>query len=529
MRDDADSQPPLAEPPTGAPSGAARPALVEAAKDGSVWLTLQTFVNKLATALAMYIAVRELLTEEVGLGSLVGAIASTAIVFPPLVTGDVLLAHLGRRHLVFPHIQRLALQAGVAMALAMLVAAPVATFVYPEYAPATLAALVALYAIRPLANAVTGPNLALLRSEFRYRTIAKIDGLTQLLGSTLMIALAVGGAGAYALVLPQLVLSMVRATAYLLNARALRNRELEASARSVEGASDAARSVRRDFVLAALAQYAHTFVGSIAVVLLGAFSTETEVGVYGFAVLIASQITLLFSYQIGVVMQPIFGRLSEDPVRQAQSYRALLRGLASVSVPVALLQAALARPFFELFFEARWMAAVEVFQVVSVTQCFTFALASTLSMLKSQRRFRTYFVWQLAHIAAAAAVLALVAAPLGALATAVSELCTWATSIFIAKRLAAHALRPTLVGSVRSFLAPWTTALPVALVAWFAAAELEHLGKPGAVLSLAVVGPTALAASFALMRLSDEQSFRFIATRTPVARLLRALGIQMQG
>lgn len=516
-----------AEPSRDGPPEAAQPAFVEAAKDGSVWLTLQTFVNKLATALAMYIAVHELLTEEVGLGSLVGAIASTVIVFPPLVTGDVLLAHLQRRHLVFPHIQRLALQAGVAMALAMLVAAPIATFVYPEYAPTTLLTLVALYAVRPLANAITGPNLALLRSEFRYRTIAKIDGATQLLGSSLMIVLALGGAGAFALVLPQLVLSMVRATAYLLNARTLRNRDLERAARSEEGASEAALGVRRDFVLAALAQYAHSFVGSLAVVLLGVFSTESEVGVYGFAVLVASQITLLFSYQVGVVMQPIFGRMSDDPVRQAESYRALLRGLASVSVPIALLQAALAKPFFQLFFEERWMAALEVFQVVSITQCFTFALASTLSMLKSQRRFRTYFVWQIAHICVAAAVLALVAAPRGALATAVSELCTWALSIFVAKRIAAHALRPTMVGSIRSFFAPWTTALPVALLAWLAAIELEMLGTAGAVLSLAVVGPVALAAAFALMRFSDEQSFRFIATRTPAARVLAALRIRV--
>jgi PST family polysaccharide transporter len=429
---------------------------------------------------------------------------------------------------VFPHVQRLALQAGAAMAIAMLVAAPIATFVYPEYAPATLVTLVALYAVRPLANAITGPNLALLRSEFRYRTIAKIDGSTQLLGSSLMIALALGGAGAYSLVLPQLVLSMVRATAYLLNARSLRDRDLERSARVEEGATDAARSVRRDFMLGALAQYAHSFVGSIAVVLLGVFSTESEVGVYGFAMLIASQITLLFSYQVGIVMQPIFGRMSDDPVRQAESYRALLRGLASVSVPVALLQAALAEPFFVLFFEDRWLAALEVFQVVSVTQCFTFALASTLSMLKSQRRFRTYFMWQLTHIAIAAAALSLVAAPLGALATAVSELCTWAASIFIAKRLAAHALRPTILGSVRSFLAPWTTALPVAALAWLAAGLLERFGTTGAVLSLALVGPAALAAAFALMRLSDEQSFRFIATRTPVARLLAVLRVQVR-
>ncbi len=144
------------------------------------------------------------------------------------------------------------------------------------------------------------------------------------------------------------------------------------------------------FVTASSAQYIHTLIGNSPILLLGLLSTQLNPGLYIFSFYLAVQVVVVISYQLSVVLQPIFVKLAMDPVRQAIANLRVLRVVAVVAVPLSLLQAALAAPIFLRFFEAKWTGAIPVFALLSLGQAFYFAVAPTMGCCVQSANLRSY-------------------------------------------------------------------------------------------------------------------------------------------
>lgn len=480
---------------------------------GSMWMTAQAMANKIASAASMIFVARELDQAELGLGTLVLSIATFAVILPPLVMCDVLVARQARLASVLPAGRALALRVGLATTVMLCLASPAIASFYPRFPFATTVGLICVIALRSSTNAIIAPALAQLRSDLRYRRIVTIDGGTQLISTLLTLALAFSGAGAAAIVVPQLVASALRAVLY---AQARRATTSPTTPPSVTEADE----LRRDFRFAALAQYVHSAVGAAPLLILGRCATEVETGDYAFAFMLATQSTVIVAYQLGIVLQPIFSKLSLEPDRQVTGYIRAVRAIGGIAVPISLLQCVLAPALFALLFSPKWDAALGTFQVLSLAQAFHFSLAPTLALLKAQGRFRTILSWQSIQLLATALVLPFGAMNWGALGVASIETVIWGLSIPSAMLLAGSPGGLRAGRTLRIILVPWIASAPVAIAGWALANHLTPLGSMAQLALLLLAGPTLLGGAVLLFSRLDPGALEPLATIGPIRRLL---------
>lgn len=480
---------------------------------GSLWMTAQAMSNKLASAASMYFVARELDEAELGLGALVLSIAAFAVVLPPLVMCDVLVARQDRLGAVLASGRAIALKVGLATSALICLASPGIALLFPKFPFGTTVALICIIALRSLTNAAIAPALALLRSDLRYSRIVAIDGATQLASTLLTLALAFSGAGAAAIVVPQLAASALRAILYT-------RASSRCTRQDVEGLrAGELLELRSDFRHAALAQYVHSAVGAAPLIILGRFSTEVETGIYGFAFMLATQATVVVAYQLGIVLQPIFGRLSVEPARQVAGYLRAVRAIGGIAVPISLLQCVLAEPLFALLFSPKWDAALRTFQILSIAQAFHFGLAPTLALLKAQGRFRTVLLWQFCQLLVTAAALPLGARHGGASGAAAIETAIWGVSIPTAMLLAGApgGLLPSQI--LRIFIGPWLASVPIATVGWMASRHLTPLGTGAQLATILIAGPLLLVAAVLLFSRLDPSALEPLGTIGALRRL----------
>jgi PST family polysaccharide transporter len=475
-----------------------------AAARGTGLTTLQVVVNKFATVGSMWVVALQLSPDEIGMALLALALWHYMVLLPPLTIGDVLVAHQRRFDLTAPAVQRIALMIGVGSALLMALSAPLIATFYSQYPPSRLMTLLWILALRPVADALCPVALASLRRDLRYGSIALADGSIQLVATTATVAMALAGASVFALVVPQVVATFAKALAYWKASRpmphAVRVMPLWIHRR-------VSRVIWRDTVLAGFAQYAHNLVVLLPVVVLGRLSTENQTGLYAFAFMLSAQANGLVASQLGTVLQPIFGRLAQDPARQALAFLRVLRTIGAVAVPMTLVQAAVSRPLFEFVLEPKWAAAIPVFMVLSVLEGFYFATAPTMSLLRAQRRFGAYFGWQVTHLAVAVISFGAVASDHGALGVAVASLICWAVSLPTAVWLCGRPTGRSMWESARVFVEPWSAGLPIGLAAWWASEQLANCGSWGSALAIGCVGPVAFALCLVLTKWTNAAAW----------------------
>lgn len=511
------------EPEPAVGDGATSGGLAQTAAHGTGWGTMQAFLNKVATAVAMFVVSLALSPESMGMASVALAVAGFLVFLPPSVMGDILIANARRPRSTASCCRSIAMATATGTAAIMVLSALPIALAYDEYPAAGLAALIALLAVRPLAEAVAVEPLTKLRATFRYRTVAIIDGAVQFTATCLTVTMALVGAGASSLVAPQIIAAVVRTICYRSAVAAAAPRK-RAIPKWVRG------RIARDFGIAAAAQYVHNVVFALPPLALGFFAIPSETGYFGFAFMLATQGTVIIGAQLVLVLQPVFGHMRGEPERQDRAYIRVLTTVSAVAVPMGLLQAALSTPLFVLLFSPRWDGALTSFAVLSVTQALYFGVSPTIALLKAQGRFGTFFAWQAVHLAVAGVSYSYAAANGGASAVAIADLAVWLVSAPTAVWLSARRCGLSPWGAILIFARPWTTAAPIAGLAWLAAGELGKLGTPGNAAAILLVGPAALAASIAAIRLSHPPSYREIAPMVGrlrgalLGRLLRSAG-----
>jgi PST family polysaccharide transporter len=237
------------------------------------------------------------------------------------------------------------------------------------------------------------------------------------------------------------------------------------------------------------------------ILVLGFVSGTYEVGLFGLAFSIAGQANTVIAYQLGVVLQPIFGRLQDDPERQVAGFLKAQRVLSAVCVPICFTQAILAEPLFRLVLDAKWQPAIPVFQVVSLMQAFYFATGPSMSCLRAQRRFGTFFAWQGIQLVISLPIYWMGADWKGALGIAIASGLCWAISAPLVVWLCTLASpRKHLFDALAIFVRPWVVCVPLFGGFYMLTQWSSSFGRLGDIASLFVVGPIATLLAIWIMR-----------------------------
>jgi len=483
--------------------------LAATAARGASFTSTQALLNKIATIGAMWVIALRLTPDEFGMAALTLAVGVFLVILPPLTIGDVLVTHRRRFALVAPAATSIALSIGGATTILIAIVAPLIAMFYSNYPAGILTGLVWVVALRPIGDGLCPLPLARLRLDFRYSSIAIIDGVVQLCATITTVVLAFLSFGALALVLPQVVAVFAKAILYRSAVRKQSNPQAELATRPVASwiRDRVRRRLWREFLLAAMAQYVHNIVVLLPVLVLGYFASEEQTGLYAFAFMLSAQANGLIASQLGMVLQPIFGRFSHDMTRQVGAFVRVVRTIGAVAVPVTLLQAALAAPLFYLVFESKWDAAIQVFAVLSILEGFYFATAPTMALLRAQGRFATYFLWQASQFIVSLIAFSFAASSYGAIGVAVCAACIWAVSLPIAVWICMGGSGSSIWLATRIFLAPLSTAAPIAIAVWVGLEVAQPLTQTGNIIALVVVGPIALVCALLATRISQPSAY----------------------
>jgi len=459
---------------------------------GSLLNSAQWLANKVFTAGAMLVIAYFLTPAEygVGVGSL--AIYQLLCIFLPLTVGDVLIAHPKRFALLAPSAAGLAMIIGCSTAVVVLISIPIVIHIYTDYPTSWLIGLLVILAIRPIIEARVVVPVSAMRLSLAYPKMAFVEGITQM-GSTLLsvVMAALGGRGASVVVPP----------IFNIAARVVWYSRLANIHQSAPFHPKLALFLFRLFVKAASAQYLHNVLTMLEILILGYVSGKYEAGLFGFAFLIAAQANTVIAYQLGVVLQPIFGRLQDDPERQVAGFLKAQRVLSAVCVPICFTQAVLAEPLFRLVLDAKWQPAIPIFQVVSLMQAFYFATGPSMSCLRAQRRFGTFFAWQGIQLLISLPIYWMGADWKGALGIALASGACWAISAPLVVWLCTLASpRKHLFDALAIFIRPWVVCVPLFGGFYMLTQWLSSVGRLGDIASLFVVGPIATLLAIWIMR-----------------------------
>ena len=357
-------------------------SLGEAALSGSLWTLVQVVVVKIVT-LSGTLVLMHLLTPDVfGVASLALSLQAVLTVLQPFTMGDVLLSRSGDLTRLSGTAYRLSLFTTILFAIVITVSGPWAARSY--HAP-TLALACGWVALRPIAEWMVVLPLTRLRARLQFKTISTMDALG-LTGSMLVsVAMAWKGLGVVSVILPSIAFIAFRAWLY---------RRAAPAPPSPAWLPAEVPSLMRGFSLAGLGQYVHSGLIMVTPLIVGAFAGKHEVGWYSMAFAMSAQINTVVSFSMGVVLQPIFVQMANDLARQSSAFLRACRVLATLAMPVCLLQAVLAPAAFRTFLPDQWEGAIVLTQILSVGQAFFFSVNPAIGLLNAQGRFGTYMGWQ---------------------------------------------------------------------------------------------------------------------------------------
>jgi PST family polysaccharide transporter len=358
-------------------------SLASAASKGVMWLLGQTAASRIVQALSQIVLAWLLAPADFGQVSL--ALAVTTIVSALFSFGfeDVLLQRHKAIRLWVGTVFRLSLAIGLLGGVALLVAAPVAAWIYQQPSLVGLIAIVALVA--PISALETVPG-TILRSRLNFRALA-LASFGEVVGASLLsIALAALGFGPYSFVLPTPIVAAGRvAVLWSMASPTIRNPRRRSGWRFLMPSASASLGTRLLTIVRSQADY----------VILGLVAREVEVGLYYFAFKLAVQPLRMVAGSLSTVLFPALVQYRDDPARQLGAALVVSRMLSVVVFPACFLQAALAGPVLELLFGPQWKAAEPLVQLLSIGLAFDASSWAAGAFLGARGEFRRGFRYAL--------------------------------------------------------------------------------------------------------------------------------------
>ncbi len=227
-----------------------------------------------------------------------------------------------------------------------------------------------------LAAANTVPN-ALLRRRLRFRAIAVRFTVANLLSGAFAIALALAGAGVWALVAKSLVQTGIGLVLSLANAR-WRPRLRFSRERLRDLLPFGAKATGINVL-----QFTGRHTDDL---LIGSFIGVTALGFYSVAYQLLIIILTVVTSTIDLVALPTFARLQDDRPRMARGYLTAVRMSSLLGFLVFAATAALAPELVRTLFGTKWRRSVPVMQILALSAFLAPSISFAGTVLKAAGR-----------------------------------------------------------------------------------------------------------------------------------------------
>lgn len=397
-----------AAPLRAAPLGAAPAAPVgQRTASSFMWLATQTIGDRVVAAVGQVILAWLILPSDAELVALTYTVTTFAALLQQSGVRDVLVQrHDGIRLWGTPAFW-LSLSLGLGAAMLAALAAPVAAAFYgrPQVAGLILVSAISL----PLISLSTVPE-AILRSRMRFDYIATVAMVMSIISMSTAVFLAWRGFGAYAFIVPQVVVAALRFPLLWIAARPPVRPKLHLN-RWRFLVSDSARLLLAGFAMMTTFQGAFILLGWL-------YRDQPFAGLFYFAYMLTAQTSALLVYNLGGVLFPALRSLNAEPERQLAGFVRATRTLMLIGLPICVLQAILAGPFIRIVFPERWYDAIGLAAVLSFVMVGRLLFGPAESLLLAQRRQKAYLRLSLGYAAVFWAVMYVLAAGWGSMGAA---------------------------------------------------------------------------------------------------------------
>jgi PST family polysaccharide transporter len=391
---------------------------------GFLWLVGQTVGSKLFSFGTQIALARLLLPRDFGLI----ALAYTAVAFAGVIRQTGIQQILIQRHQQFRRWVNPAfwfeLTVGIATAIILAVASPVAAVVF--HSRALIGLILVIAAAAPLSPWFVIPT-ARLMIDMRFKAIALVNITYNLIAMVISIFLAWKGFGAYSFVVPLPIAGGIRAF-WLWQLAKPRVGAKPQFRRWKFLAGDSGYMLATGFITSVMMQ-----AGSLA---LGLMYSKAVVGQLFFASSLSSQVGQLLAQNMGNALLASLSKVQGDPPRQ---FTALLRDsrmLTLVGVPLCLFLAAIAKPLVALIYGDKWLPAVTLLSIMAIATAFYLPGSQVATSLQAQGKFVVLFRWTALQAAVFLVAVLLGSWTAGALGVALANLTFAAISGPVALRVA---------------------------------------------------------------------------------------------
>jgi polysaccharide transporter, PST family len=346
---------------------------------GLVWVGASQVGSQLTRAVVAVFIARLLTPGEYGLAALALVFSSLVMVFSDLALGAALiqrkrLSDLDKNTAYWTTVASGAVFTAVGVALS----GPLAALYGQSAAKPLLVALSFSF----LVNAIAAPQQSLMLREMDFRRNEVLPMMGGLVGGVAAVVAAAHGAGAWAIIVQQLVATAV--TTLLVLVRSPWRPGLSFSMASLRDLAGFSSYMLGQRILWYMQVNGDTF-------LVGRVLGPAAVGVYA----VAYNTILVPASKLGGPLQrvfsPAFSRIQDEPERIAAAWARVGRLLAAVSVPALCGLVVVAPDFVPLVLGRQWTGAVPVVQVLAWVGLVQALQAINMDILLARGRSRTMF------------------------------------------------------------------------------------------------------------------------------------------
>lgn len=263
---------------------------------------------------------------------------------------------------------------GVFLYLSLFFASP---FIADFYNVPILQKVLRVTAIGLLIGPINSVLSIQLQRNLEFKTIAKINLICKTSTGLIAIAIAFAGFGIWALVIPQIISSLLNILLLYNNVRWLpREKWSKESFKYLWGFGS---KLLFSYLLG-------TIYENIYLVIIGKIFSPSQLGIWNRAQSYANLPSKQATNVLQSVTFPVLSKIQNDEEKLAYNYRRILRVSAFVVFPAMLLLTALAKPFIIILITDKWIDCVPFLQILSVAMMLYPIHAINLNLLQVKGR-----------------------------------------------------------------------------------------------------------------------------------------------
>ena len=319
---------------------------------GVIWTGMQKLGSTMLSFISTIVLARLLTPEDYGYIGMLAIFLAISLTFIDGGFGSALIQKKRPTHEDYSTIFYWNLGLSIVLYLTLFFAAP---FIASFYRLPLLCKILRVEGLVLIVNAARIVQTNQLRKQLRFKKIATVEVSVAAVSLAVTIYLAWKGFGVWALVVQQLMVSVLTTSIYWLTGKWLPL--LEFSKKSFKELFNFG-----GFIL--LSNLVNTFCNNIQGLLIGKFYTPATMGYYSKAHSTESLASNFISTVMDQVSYPVLAEAQNDMEMMRRMLKKFIGVLAFFTFPLMTLLILLAKPVFLLLYTDRWLDSVPFFQIL---------------------------------------------------------------------------------------------------------------------------------------------------------------------